>query len=962
VVDTVRTDAHGDTIAAADARTESRDRSRDGGPKGPGRVGRYVIVEVIGRGGMGIVYAAYDPELDRKVAIKLIDPQREDVAARVRLLREAQAMARLQHPNVVAVHDVGTFEDRVFLAMEFIRGRTLGDTLRERTHSWREALLLLCAAGRGLAAAHAVGLVHRDFKPENVLVSDDGRVRVADFGLARATEGSKSDDDDAERMTADAGSLAQAASLRVTRTGAMLGTPAYMAPEQYARRGTDARTDQFAFCVVAYEALFGARPFAGDSVQEIGSSVLAGELRPVPRPSRVPLALTRAITRGLASEPAARGPDMNALLEALERVPRRARVGWAAVALALSVPGVVLADRALSQPSSHCIEAEELAAGVWDDARRDTVERAVLDTRLPYAADTWRRVQDLLDAQTKGWARAHATACAAHEQGELSDDLFDRKMACLGQRRSEVVSLVDVLTAADATAIANAVTAASGLAPIGTCDDAGLLLATLETPRDAATVDRVAELREQLAGARVVAEAGRLAAARAQIESAAREAEALAYRPLVAESQEQLGFILDRIGEYGPAAEAYEQAWQDALASGHERIMTVAATSLVLTRGVRQSRFDEAVTWAKTAEALLQRIPADPVLNGHYHATLGNLWGKRGDHARAVGELRIAIEIEENRLGPETPLVARLVANLGLALQRAGDYAGAREQLERARDIQVRTLGPDHPDVAVTLNTLGIVEARQGRHAEAEADHRRALEICIAALGPDHPRTASSHTNLGAVLLELGRPDEAATHLAIAVDIYTRVLGPDDPQVGDALTNLGNLDFTRKRYDDAAKAYARALEIYSKAFGDRHPDVGAALNNLGVVQWKRGELVAAEATLQRALTLWEHALGSDHPDVASTLLGLGEVALARGRTDEAIARLERALRLLERTATDEAVLAKVRFALARALVDRDPARADELASAAAQTLAAHGAREELEEVEAFIRRAPAEAG
>jgi eukaryotic-like serine/threonine-protein kinase len=744
VVDTVPTDAHGETIAAPDAPTESRDRSRDDHGKGPGRVGRYVIVEVIGRGGMGIVYAAYDPELDRKVAIKLIDPQREDVAARVRLLREAQAMARLQHPNVVAVHDVGTLGDRVFLAMEFIRGRTLGDALRERGQSWRDVLPLLSAAGRGLAAAHAVGLVNRDFKPDNVLVSDDGRVRVADFGLARATEGSRSDDDVEQTAAPDLGSLAQAAGLRVTRTGAMLGTPAYMAPEQYARRGTDARTDQFAFCVVVYEALFGVRPFAGESVPEIASSVLAGEVRPVPRPTRVPLALTRAIMRGLASDPDARWPDMDALLDAMERVPRRARVGWAAVALAVLLPGVVIADRAFSQPGTHCVDAEQLASSLWDDTRRTAIERAVLDTQLPYAADTWRRVQELLDAQTHGWARAHANACESHAQGELSDDLFDRKMACLGQRRSEVESLVDVLTAADTTAIERAVTAASGLAPVSTCDDAGLLLSRLDAPRDARTIAHVAELRERLAGARVVAEAGRLTDARAEIEEATREADALAYRPLVAEAREELGMILDRTGEYAAAVEAYEQAWWEALACGHDRIAAMAAIDLVLARGVRQSQVDEALKRSKDARAMIERVPDDTVLAGHYHASLGNLLGKRGDHAGAVAELRIAVELEEDRLGPETPLVARQVAALGLALYRAGDYPASREQLERARDIQTRTLGREHPDVAITMNTLGGVLARQGKLDDAEAVHRRALEIRIAALGPDHPDTASS--------------------------------------------------------------------------------------------------------------------------------------------------------------------------------------------------------------------------
>jgi serine/threonine protein kinase len=294
-------DPAGDTFPA---------EKRSGGelPRGA-QVGRYVVLDYLGRGGMGMVYAAYDPDLDRKVAIKLLHVGASETASEgeSRLLREGQALARLQHPNVIAVHDVGTFQGQVFVAMEFVDGLTLRQWLQASPRGWREIAAVFSAAGHGLAAAHAAGLVHRDFKPENVLVGLDGRVRVLDFGLARieiseAPEG-------AERNAA--GSL--------TLTGAFLGTPAYMAPEQYARGTTDARTDQFSFCVTLYEALFGQRPFHGTTIAELELEVK----RPPSPPSRmdIPDWLRLLVLRGLSANPEARFLSMEELLFALDADP-----------------------------------------------------------------------------------------------------------------------------------------------------------------------------------------------------------------------------------------------------------------------------------------------------------------------------------------------------------------------------------------------------------------------------------------------------------------------------------------------------------------------------------------------------------------------------------------------------------------------------------------------------------------
>jgi serine/threonine protein kinase len=294
------------------------------------RLGRFIILGQLGQGGMGVVLAAYDPSLDRRVAVKLLRPVRDGTgtaSARSRLLREAQAMAQLSHPNVITVFETGELtvdgKQQVYLAMELVEGESLAKTLerlheqtlsiRERT---RQVVALFVQAGRGLAAAHAAGLVHRDFKPDNVLVGRDGRVRVMDFGLARQMLGDSSEAPVRLRET-DTPMLAA-----ITQAGNMVGTPPYMAPEQWQGHAVDPRTDQFSFCVALWEGIYGKRPFAGETLHELMEAIVAAD--PVAPPkveSWVPRRLRALVRRGLSSNPADRFPSMDALLAELDREP-----------------------------------------------------------------------------------------------------------------------------------------------------------------------------------------------------------------------------------------------------------------------------------------------------------------------------------------------------------------------------------------------------------------------------------------------------------------------------------------------------------------------------------------------------------------------------------------------------------------------------------------------------------------
>ncbi|MBC8067257.1 MAG: serine/threonine protein kinase, partial [Deltaproteobacteria bacterium] len=287
------------------ARVEARLR---GAPDPAMNIGRFVVLERLGAGGMGVVFSAFDPQLDRKVAIKLLFDRRADERERARLVAEAKAMAKLAHPNVVGVYEIGEHAGRVFIAMELVQGRTLRAWIRERPRSWREILAMYLQAGRGLVAAHAAGIVHRDFKPDNVLVGDDERARVLDFGLARLVAQPSSEDADASSA-----STSEASITKLTRTGAVLGTPAYMAPEQIQGGVIDELVDEFAFCIAMWEAFAGERPFAGASVQALFGNVTRGELRKPPR-GALPGWIEAVLRRGLAADRERRWVSVVALL------------------------------------------------------------------------------------------------------------------------------------------------------------------------------------------------------------------------------------------------------------------------------------------------------------------------------------------------------------------------------------------------------------------------------------------------------------------------------------------------------------------------------------------------------------------------------------------------------------------------------------------------------------------------
>jgi hypothetical protein len=717
-------------LGAITARLGPAPETREGDlPRGTA-LGRYTVLALIGRGGMGEVYAAYDPELDRKIALKLLRPRDGDSSGgESRLLREARATASLSHPNVITVHDVGTLGDRVFLAMEHVDGVTLAAWLAEPPRSRAEILEVFREAARGLGAAHAAGLVHRDFKPQNVMVGRDGTVRVMDFGLARRIAGAPAAHGTAAADAGPARPPAPGADGALSASGDLAGTPLYMAPEQFADGPSDARTDQFSFCVALYRALYGAHPFALPGELALPPGVSHGPVKPPPARSSVPAWLRRVLLRGLALAPADRWPSMGALSEALARDPAGRRRRWAlaagaALALAAAVLGVARSPRA--RAVAPCQGGPARLADAWAgaeapaDARRETLRRAFLASGLPYASETWDKAAALLDRYAAGWLRAYREACeATHVRGEQSSEILDLRMACLEDRRAALAALGDVLATADRLAVAAAVDAAAALPALETCGDVRLLRAEGEPPRDPATRARVDDLRRRAAAARAAYDTGRTQPAVDEARRLVAEARTAGYAPVLAEMLLLLGSFRPPAGATDEAVRTLEEATLVALRSRRDDVAAQAAAELAAAAASAERGPAEGERWADMAEALLDRI--------------------------GVGQERVRAQVLQTRA------VAR----------EATDPTEALRLARQALVLRRRALPPDHPDIGESLVTEAECMHRTGDDAGALAMSERAIDVLASAYGRQSPRVARALGDRGTYLLALGRAQEA---------------------------------------------------------------------------------------------------------------------------------------------------------------------------------------------------------
>jgi eukaryotic-like serine/threonine-protein kinase len=854
-----------ETAVATVSRTADDIPFRGSGSELPGRlppgtaVGRYIVRDFIGSGGMGAVYAAHDHSLDRHVALKLVHEARRTPAGHERLVREARALARLSHPNVVAVYEIGSHEDELFVAMELVEGSSLREWL-DTPRSWREIVSVFRRAGDGLAAAHDAGIIHRDVKPENLLIDRRGAVWVGDFGLAMIRT-------DAQPVAETAtGAPALRAREGLTATGAVVGTPAYMAPEQLAGASAiDARADQFAFCVALYEALHGERPFAGTCETELAASIAEGRVVAPQRPRKVPSWLDRAILRGLAAQPEARYPSMHALLAAIGRDPRATALRWSIAGIALAaVAGVgVGISRMAPDPDPPCRDAEQHLLGVWDPMRQVAIEHAFLASGAPARFDTWLQVKRVLDDKTRALTAMRTEACEATQvRGEQSPAILDLRMECLDTHLAELRALTDLFLAADAKTVGTAARASRDLDGPEACANT----AALRDRGRAATDPLAADRRDRLARLRALVLAGKDAAALELGSALATDATRAGDQVVEATTQALIGRTLFRQRDL-PGAEA---ALYRAIASGqaaHDHRVAAETWINLVVLATDRVRYEDAHKNAVVAGGALKQLGGDRVLEARLAESLGVLAQREGKLAEARTELSRAVALLEQQFGRDHYRTATPLQRLAGIARSAGAADEAVTLSRRARAGLEKELGPDAPDVLTlrVAETGALVDA--GRNDEALALIQATLASAERSRLTDRRLIAMLHTNTAIVYRVKGRNLDARTELERAISIHIETSGAETLEVAKARFDLAIVLLELKRTDDALAELARALAIQEKLLGPDHPALAMALGLTGSVRVMNGDPARGLAPLERAVALRTRASQPCDPNI-----------------------------------------------------------------------------------------------
>ncbi len=882
-------------------------------------VDRYVIIDELGAGGMGVVYAAYDPELDRRVAIKVLQPSLLG-EGRPRLLREAKAIARIAHPNVVAVHDGGEREGSVFLAMEFVEGLTLGQWLKAEARALPEILRVFRQAGQGLAAAHAADLVHRDFKPDNVLVGKDGRVRVVDFGLARG----RGSADSISGFTSQ--SLSTSLDEALTEHGTVMGTPAYMAPEQLAGQLATAGSDQFAFCVALYEALYGERPFPGKTLQSLSAAVFAGTIRE-PAPDRaVPTWLRRLLVQGLALRERDRHPSMDALLQAMLHDPalqrrRRLLAGATAVGLLGSLAAAYFTGA--SAERSPCAAAADDLRPVWHKDRRRGLARAFRGAALPYAEDTWERVEQQVDAYARDWAAQATEACeATHVTQTQSAELLQRRRQCLSVRLRRLDAFLEILATPDTSVIDRAVQSARGLPDLGGCRDLDALQAGVAPPEREQTRRRVEEIREALTRAEALHAAGKYREELEVLTPLLAQARELGYLPLIAQLEHELAGS-QRALDQPEGIELLRASFRDALAAGDNRRATMAAIDVAHELGYEQRLHAEGREWIAIAEALLRRIGGDPRIEIALTNTLAMIAIRQAnyDEAQALFERLVA---KQRALDPDNPNLAVGLMNLGSSHAERRDFEPAREYLQQAVELTERVLGPQHPSMTSLYVNLGLIAALRGQYQEAEVQLQQALALQRMVYGEQHVEQARTLVSLAVVRRNLGDPVESERLHREALTIRRAKLGPDHPAVAESLRNLGWAVSDQDRHQEAIEMVQQAQRIAERRLAEDHPEHGTNAAELALLLVRADRFAEALGEADRAIEILEvRGHGPNASLDARRARGIAQRGL--GRATAAVETLEQALASAVENKATRRELGQLRLALALSLeADRQP--------------------------------------
>lgn len=923
----------------------------DEGSLAPGsKLGRYRVLEVVGSGGMGIVYAAYDPKLDRRIALKSLRGLGNDERRRRRILREAQAQARLSHPNVIAVHDCGEVGERAYIAMEYVDGQTLGRWLVERPRTWPQIREVFLAAGRGVAAAHAAGLVHRDFKPDNVLISQSGRVWVSDFGLARvfacSNRGDEPSSDGTTRRSAEMATL--------SRTGGLVGTPAYMAPEVFEGASVDAKADQYAFCVALYEALCGVRPHAASSLTELANKVLSEPIRELPvRVGGVPKAVRRAILIGLDRDPARRHGSMDALLDVLDARPWRMRTRtWLSLPFAALAVGL-FAFWGQERPLRDC--RATLPDEVWSAQRRAAVQR-VLEEHGP-DKEAGRRIVSAIDGYVDRHGELEREVCRAvlEDQGAPTSPL---QLRCLQRGALQLDALLGIFESADREVLARGHLAVEALPPIESCaDPRGLMLRAPEPPEPSVAAE-VDEGGEAVGVIRALSSAGAYEEALQESTSLVRRAQALGYRPLLAEALALRGQALGRVGELEASQQVLFDAVHEATVGGARMAKVEALVHLVFVLGSHGSSFEEARRMARQAEAEILAMGGHDGVESSRLMNVGAVEHADGNFAEALEAFERAKALRDREREPLR--FADTLCNIAGPLHRLGRGQEAIDHYRACLEIWEAEVGRRHPEVASTRANLGIALLGVGKLDEAAQVLHVAVEELEAASERPLPELVSALGALAATMAYRGDPQQALTlhwrALALAIEIFgarSTAVVQERITLTRALLDLDDRDAAKEQLESA-------LDVARSVYEPGHPTMGEISELQAQLAWDEKDFERAAASMTQSLVVWRSTLGVDHPWFGDGLMRLGAIWLDGGHPERARQVLEVAVAMADQPG-HEPYRMSARYVLARALVSssghrssRDRARARELARSARALAVEAGHSEMAQTIEGWL--------
>ena len=830
----------------------------------PWRVGRFHIIDKLGEGGMGVVYAAYDEHLDRKVALKFLRSQTQftDERAHGRMLREAQAMARLSHPNVVQVYDVGTHGGEVFLAMEFVRGTTLDTWLDAKRRRAQDIVDVFLQAGRALAAAHAAGLVHRDFKPGNVLVRADGHAVVSDFGSARGIELPPAGDDAAVDDPTFSASSSAGLTERLTLTGAILGTPAYMSPEQHRGKLAGPQSDQFSYCVAMFEALCGELPFSGRNRAELYASICTDRIEFVSVKGLAARVLP-VLRRGLSSDPEQRFSDMNALLAALTRASGRMRrlVAGTLGGVALASAAVVWAAYPQEQ-ASPCTAQVAAIDTVWNLASQRAIAQRFLEVD-PQAHVDAEGVSRAVNVYAERWRSASNRACTeTHDLGLYSAGILDQRAACLQRRRSELGALLDVFVDADAATVKTARVAVSQLRRPSVCDDVAALSRGI-TPSDPQLAAGLVAVRGIIAKAEASMLAGRAAQSLEQAQDALVAARAIGYEPLVAEALTAVGWAQYMDGE--------QKAAEDSL---YEAIDLAEA-----------NRDDE--TSAEAWNRLLMAMRAQ--------ATPANAENTIGIYRRTQSAIK--------RLqGDNTDRMAEALSSMAYIYKMLSRLVDATQLSERALKIRQAADDPEPRQIMRSQSLLADIYSESGRWRESLALYDQARQSAASVYGPRHTRFADLLVNAALAQVDGGSFDTAASGLAQALDIYERPGNRIEDDIGWVHAARSYLAYGQHQAATAKAQAEAARAIYDEVLEPQDPRRSDPIKQAARAAYALGNADVTLALAREALAIQDpnyesrtNKRGQATREVATLLLWVGRALTALGEYREAAAYLDDAV-------------------------------------------------------------------